>query len=258
VTWKSPSIAHCLRRDDGGFCQQIKRLIARRIAIGRFEITVDQFSALVTYSDSGRYGVNFQTLFFYTKGSSYTFNETFQDYEPEYVEQYYRYKDSEGRRFKSGDLSAYGLSGGRYQYEWKGHNKLWRCPRSTMERLHKGGKIFYTKNGVARKKDYLDEANGQPVQTLWTDKAVQYLVSWGDEHGLRDTEVRRLLNRIILASSNPGDLVADFLWVPGPVCDPLMISVGWMVNPPVSAPRDQKCFLRSVKPWSRPFAALIP
>jgi adenine-specific DNA-methyltransferase len=86
------------------------------------------------HSDSGRFGVNFQTLFFYTKGSSYTFNETFQDYEPEYVEQYYRYKEPDGRRFKSGDLSAYGLSGGGYQYEWKGHNKLWRCPRSTRSR----------------------------------------------------------------------------------------------------------------------------
>jgi adenine-specific DNA-methyltransferase len=80
-----------------------------------------------------------------------------------------------------------------------------------MERLHKEGKIFYTKNGVARKKDYLDEANGQPVQTLWTDKAVQYLVSWGDENTGYDTQKSEgLLSRIVAASSNPGDLVADF------------------------------------------------
>ena len=143
------------------------------------------------HSDSGRYGINWQTIFYYTKSGKYTFNETFQDYEQEYVDQYYRYKEKDGRRFKSGDLSAYGLSGGGYQYEWNGHNKLWRCPPETMKRLHDEGKIFYTKNGVARKKDYLDEANGQPVQTLWTDKAVQYVVSWGQEkHRIRNSKVR--------------------------------------------------------------------
>jgi DNA modification methylase len=163
------------------------------------------------HSDSGRYGINWQTIFLYTKSGKYTFNETFQDYEQEYVDQYYRYKDNDGRRFKSGDLSAYGLSGGGYQYEWNGHNKLWRCPPETMKRLHDEGKIFYTKNGVARKKDYLDEANGQPVQTLWTDKAVQYVVSWGQENtGYETQKSESLLTRIIEASSNPGDLVADF------------------------------------------------
>ena len=80
-----------------------------------------------------------------------------------------------------------------------------------MKRLHDEGKIFYTKNGVARKKDYLDEANGQPVQTLWTDKAVQYVVSWGQENtGYETQKSESLLNRIMEASSNPGDLVADF------------------------------------------------
>ena len=64
-----------------------------------------------------------------------------------------------------------------------------------MKRLHDEGKIFYTKNGVARKKDYLDEANGQPVQTLWTDKAVQYVVSWGQENtGYETQKSESLLN----------------------------------------------------------------
>lgn len=163
------------------------------------------------HSDSGRYGVNFQSIFFYTRSEKYCFNEIYQDYEQEYVEQYYRYKDEAGRLFKSGDLSAYGLSGGGYQYEWNGHNKLWRCPKATMQKLHDENKIFYTKNGVARKKDYLDEAKGQPAQTLWTDKSVQYLVSWGQENTGYDTQKSEaLLERIIKASSNEGDLVADF------------------------------------------------
>jgi hypothetical protein len=80
-----------------------------------------------------------------------------------------------------------------------------------MQRLHDEGKIFYTKNGVARKKDYLDEALGQPIQTLWTDKAVQYLVSWGQENtGYETQKSESLLSRIIQVSSNPGDLIGDF------------------------------------------------
>lgn len=50
-----------------------------------------------------------------------------------------------------------------------------------MRRLHDEGKLFYTKNGVARKKTYLEAAEGMPVQTIWADKGAQYLPRWGDE-----------------------------------------------------------------------------
>lgn len=163
------------------------------------------------HSDSGRYGSIHQNILFYTKGKTWTWNDPLTDYDAEYIDQYYRYRDSDGRRFKSGDLSAYGLQGGGYTYEWKGHTKPWRCPPETMQRLHDEKKVFYTKNGVARLKSYLDEAKGMPAQTIWTDKAVQYVVSWGDEKLDYETQKSEgLLRRIIEASSNEGDLVADF------------------------------------------------
>src|SRR5262249_8221852 len=147
----------------------------------------------------------------YTKGGEHTWNEPKADYDQDYVDTYYRYKDNRGRRFKSGDLSAYGLSGGGYEYKWHGHTKLWRCPIETMRRLDGEDKVFYTKNGVARLKQYLDEAEGMPVQTIWADKAVQFIVSWGDEGLGYDTQKPEgLLKRIIEASSRPGDLIADF------------------------------------------------
>jgi adenine-specific DNA-methyltransferase len=162
------------------------------------------------HSDSQRYGSNHQTIFFYTKGTAWTWNNPRMDYDEQYVEQYYRYKEPNGRRFKSGDLSAYGLQGGGYTYEWHGHKKLWRVPPETMQRLHDEGKVFYTRNGVARLKGYLDEANGMPAQTIWADKAVQYVVSWGEEKLPYDTQKSEgLLRRIIEASSNKGDLVLD-------------------------------------------------
>ena len=167
------------------------------------------------HSDSKKYGVNHQTILFYTKGLSAIWNDPKGPYDDEYIQKYFRYFEGD-RRFKSGDLSAYGLSGGGYQYEWNGHNKLWRCPPATMQRYHDEGKLYYTKNGVARFKQYLDEADGYPEQTLWEDtvwrdKDTQFIVSWSEEGVNYDTQKPEgLLERIIKASSEEGSTVADF------------------------------------------------
>jgi len=168
------------------------------------------------HSDSKRYGINHQNILFYTKGPKPIWNDPKGPYDDEYIRKYFRYFDAKGKRFKSGDLSAYGLSGGGYEYTWKGHNKLWRCPPKTMQRYHDEGKLYYTKNGVARYKQYLDEAEGYPEQTLWEDsvwrdKETQFIVSWSDEGVDYDTQKPEgLLERIVKASSNSNSIVADF------------------------------------------------
>jgi adenine-specific DNA-methyltransferase len=167
------------------------------------------------HSDSKRYGINHQTILFYTKTARALWNDPKGPYDAEYIEKYFRYFEGE-RRFKSGDLSAYGLSGGGYEYEWNGHVKLWRCPPSTMQRYHDENRIYYTKNGVARYKQFLDDAEGYPEQTLWEDsvwrdKETQFIVSWSDEGVDYNTQKPEgLLERIIKASSKEGSIVADF------------------------------------------------
>ena len=108
----------------------------------------------------------------------------------------------------SDNLSASGLLGGGYEYVWKGITRVWRCPRETMERLDREGKIFYTRNGIARRKRYLDEAKGIPAQDIWSD--IQALRSWHDERlGYPTQKPVALLERIIRAFSNSGDVVLD-------------------------------------------------
>lgn len=171
----------------------------------RSEIVWKRTSA---HANSSGYGVVHDTILFYTKSGSYTWNAPIADYEEWYVERYYRYEDTDGRRFKSGDLSAVGLSGGGYDYEWKGVSRMWRCPRTTMERLESEGRIYYTKNGIPRYKQFLDEMEGRPVQSLWDD--IQPVVSWSTEQTAYPTQKpERLAQRIIEASSNEGDLVLD-------------------------------------------------
>ena len=160
------------------------------------------------HSDATRYGSVHDELLFYVRGSDYTWNRTFQDYDPDYVERYYRYEDSDGRRWMSDNLSAAGLQGGGYQYEWKGVTRVWRVPETTMEQLDAQGRVFYTKNGIARRKRYLDEAKGLPMQDVWND--VQAIRSWHKERiGYPTQKPLALLERIIKASSNEGDMVLD-------------------------------------------------
>lgn len=160
------------------------------------------------HSDTSFYGNVNDTILFYTKGTLPKWNPLKVKYEDWYLERYYRYKDKDGRRFKSGDLSAYGLSGGGYNYEWKGVKGLWRCPPDTMQKLHDLNKIYYTENGIPRLKQYLDEMEGTPLQSLWDD--IQPVVSWSvDATNYPTQKSLELLERIISASSEPGDLIFD-------------------------------------------------
>ena len=160
------------------------------------------------HSDARRYGSVHDTILYYSKSNGYVWNPSFQAYDPEYVEQYYRYSDDNGRRFMSGDLGASGLQGGGYEYDWKGVVRVWRVPIETMERLDNEERIYYTRNGIPRMKRYLDEAKGNPVQDVWTD--VQSLRSWHTERlGYPTQKPEALLERIINASSNEGDVVLD-------------------------------------------------
>lgn len=160
------------------------------------------------HSDSRGYGSVHDVILFYVRSNEFQWNPSFQPYDEDYVEQYYRYQDPDGRRFMSGDLGAAGLQGGGYEYEWKGITRIWRVPPESMQRLENEGRIFYTRNGIPRIKRYLDEAKGIPVQDLWSD--LESLRSWHAERlGYPTQKPLALLERIIRASSNPGDVVLD-------------------------------------------------
>ncbi|HXN59900.1 MAG TPA: DNA methyltransferase [Acidimicrobiales bacterium] len=160
------------------------------------------------HSDAALLGSVHETILYYTKGSSPVWNPEFVPYEEWYVEQYYRYRDPDGRKFMSGDLGAAGLAGGGYDYEWKGVRRVWRVPETTMARLDEEGKIFYTRNGIPRIKRYLDESKGQPLADVWTD--VLPVVSWSQERiGYPTQKPVQLIARIIEVASEPNDIVLD-------------------------------------------------
>ena len=160
------------------------------------------------HSDAQRFGRVHDVILYYSRSDEVLWNQTYQPYDEKYVQKYYRYKDPDGRQWMSDNLSAAGLQGGGYEYEWNGVTRVWRLPQSRMEQLHLEGRIFYTKNGIARRKRYLDESNGLKAQDVWAD--IQALRSWHTERlGYPTQKPEALLDRIINASSNEGDVVLD-------------------------------------------------
>lgn len=160
------------------------------------------------HADAEFYGNNFDMIFFYTKGQNYTFNTVYQEYDESYLARFTQ-TDSDGRKWDSGNLTAKGLQGGGYDYEYKGVRSLWRCPRETMEQLDKEGRLHFTSKGGIRSKVYLDELPGMPAQSMWLDlNAVNSQAEERVDYATQKPEA--LLERIIKASSNEGMLVADF------------------------------------------------
>ena len=97
---------------------------------------------------------------------------------------------------------------GGYTYTYKGRTNYWRVPPETMERLDAEGRLHFTSRGGIRRKRYLDEQPGRPVQQLWTD--ISPINSQARERvGYPTQKPLALLERIISASSDPGDVVLD-------------------------------------------------
>ena len=161
------------------------------------------------HSDAEFYGNNFDCIYFYTKSQTqYTFNTVYQPYDEAYIARFSR-TDPDGRRWDSGNLTAKGLSGGGYDYEYKGYRSLWRMPLETMERLDREGRIHITKTGGIRSKVYLDELPGMPAQSMWLD--INPINSQANEKVDYATQKpEALVERIINASSNSDMVVADF------------------------------------------------
>ncbi|WP_430013891.1 DNA methyltransferase [Microcystis ichthyoblabe FBCC-A1114] len=191
-----PTASHYLKIVlDTIFCSQGGDYIA--------EITWERTSA---HSDSKTFANTTDVIFLYSK-RILMFNQQFKPYSEEYLKKYYKHQDGKGR-FLDRDLTAGGLSGGGYNYDWKGIKKLWRCPIETMQKYEEQNKLYYTRNGTPRLKQYLEEMPGVPLTNLWND--IPPINSQASERlGYPTQKPEALLERIIKASSNKGDIILD-------------------------------------------------
>ena len=146
----------------------------------------------------------------YKKTDMVEMNEVYTPYDQEYINRVYSNYDEDGRRWQSVSLTGPGgAAKGNPFYEFLGVSRYWQYSKENMEKLYKEGKIYQSKPGaVPRRKMYLDEAKGIPLQDIWTDIVpVQGAARENTFYPTQKPEL--LLERIIKIATSPGDIVFD-------------------------------------------------
>ena len=137
-----------------------------------------------------QYARNHDTILFYSKGANCEYNTLYIPYSEEYIRQRYTKDDHDGR--------------GPYTDQAIGTRS-----KESLEEMEKDNRIFITSQGKKRVKYYLSEAKGIALDDVWTN--IPEVNSMGSENvGYATQKPEALLERIIKASSNEGDLICDF------------------------------------------------
>ena len=159
-----------------------------------------------------KFGAVHDSILAYTKGNTYTFNVVYGDTDADYHMRF-RYDDGDGRgSYQSAPLDSPNPRP-NLTYSYKGYPsppKGWRVSREVMEKLDEEGRLIFPtdKSGRIRRKVYLQEQGGPKIPDVWTD-IVPLQGSSSERLGYPTQKPLALLERIIQASSNPGDVVLD-------------------------------------------------
>ena len=159
------------------------------------------------HSDAKRFGRTGDRLLFY--GAPVRRDAIRVPLAPKYIKQKYRYRDARGL-YREDNLTAKGLTGGGYRYDFHGHSGPWRYPESRMLDLEADDRIHFPKKagGVPAFKRYLADNKGRLLADIWTDIGALNPRS-RERLGYPTQKPVALLERIIRASSDPGDVVLD-------------------------------------------------
>ena len=140
-------------------------------------------------SISNKFPTNTDTILYYRKSDRYTFNKEYREYSEGTIRRYDKV-DEDGKRYKWENLKSY-------------------SQKTLQDLLDKGEARFNEGSKYPVYKAYLDEDKGTVVDSLWSD--LSHSGTFGDDKlGYPTQKPEALLERIIKASSNEGDLIADF------------------------------------------------
>jgi site-specific DNA-methyltransferase (adenine-specific) len=171
-----------------------------------------------THSDSKTWSRVSDTLLFYTNGSEFNWNTPRDLYSDQYVSDKYRFDDGDGRKYMLDNMTSQNPRP-NMMYDWKGFPfppKGWRYSKETMAKLDGEGRVWYPRKRDGsfdtekrpRLRRYFAEMSGGVIGTIWTDIAP--INSQAQERlGYPTQKPLALLEWIISASSNPGDVVLD-------------------------------------------------
>ena len=175
---------------------------------------VEHFQSEITWqrtsshNDSKRFGQVKDSLLFYSKTSNRKWNRIFVPHDEKYVSNFYRYEDERGKYRHHEVLLTASMARPNLVYEYKGYTPEWgwRMEREKLEALDEDGRLVWSNTGRPYRKTYL--SLGRAPTNLWTD--IGNLSAQAKERlGFPTQKPEALLERIISASSNEGDVVLD-------------------------------------------------
>jgi DNA modification methylase len=184
------------------------------------------------HSSAKRWGPVHDVILFYAKGEVYTWNPVYRGYEEGYVREEYRFQDGRGR-YALADLTGAGDREGDSGKPWRGvlppKGRHWALPKrdklppwvsapenwetmtaqEKLDFLDAVGLIYWPKRGkMPYFKRYLETRKGTPLQDVILDIPPLRLSS-KERVGYPTQKPVALLERLVQASSNSGDLVLD-------------------------------------------------
>jgi len=156
-----------------------------------------------------RFARNHDVILAFTRDASQAkWNQVYRPHDPQTVNKQYSLTDETGRRYQLTSLLNPNVDRPNLTYEFKGVTKVWRWTKERMMEEDAKGRIVVPKRGkgIPRYKRYLDEQEGIPLDDFWGD--VEF--AGGDERlGYPTQKPEALLERIVKAGSNEGDVVLD-------------------------------------------------
>ena len=167
-----------------------------------------------SHNTADRYGNIADILLYYAKSGQAVWNPQYQDYGEAQLSRF-RHMDGDGRRYKLENLTAPRPNSTSGKFNWRGTlpgpTRGWGYNVEQLETWWHEGRIRTKSDGTPRTdglKVYLDETQGKPLQNIWTD--ISRIPNTSSERmGYATQKPLALLERVIMASSQPGDLVFD-------------------------------------------------
>jgi site-specific DNA-methyltransferase (adenine-specific) len=168
-----------------------------------------------THSSAKRWGPVHDVILCYAKAQgSHVWNRPYTPLGEEHLKRHYRHVDKDGRRYEHGELTGPGTRNGRSGLPWRGFDvtaigRHWTTTVDKLDELHVAGRIYLPTDGSwPRLIRYEDESKGRAVGDVWTDISPLNMQA-KERLGYPTQKPEALLERIIQASSNEGDVVLD-------------------------------------------------
>jgi site-specific DNA-methyltransferase (adenine-specific)/adenine-specific DNA-methyltransferase len=161
-----------------------------------------------------RYGIVNDTILFFSKSHTYTFYPQFT-LDAEDAQKYIKERFTNilnGRKYMLAPIERNEALGVRENliYEYNGYTPRlgWMVSKEKLEKMDRENKLHWNSQNKPNRRVFLDEYKGQPIENLWNDiYVINPMAAERLDYPTQKPEA--LLERMLLSTTNPGDLVFD-------------------------------------------------